>query len=60
MKSRKFPSFNEAIAYLESKGELKYWGWEGQTEGYYVYTYLFEGVTYNLAIFKDGKVEIRE
>jgi hypothetical protein len=60
MKSRKFPSFNEAITYLESKGKLDFYGWEGQIEGYYIYNYTTEGILYRLKIFKDGKVEIRE
>jgi hypothetical protein len=60
MKSRKYPSFNEAIADLESKGKLEYFGWEGQTEGYYVYSFTTKGILYRLRIFKDGKVEIRE
>jgi hypothetical protein len=60
MQSRKYPTFQEAITYLESKGTLIYGGWEGQTEGYYIYNFTFKGIVYRLKIFKDGKVEIRE
>jgi hypothetical protein len=60
MKSRKYPTLQEAITDLKNKGELDYYGWEGQTEGYYIYNYTTEGILYRLRIFKNGKVEIRE
>ncbi|MDB5055057.1 MAG: hypothetical protein JWM44_3107 [Bacilli bacterium] len=61
MKSRKYPSFNEAITYLKSKGDLKYWGWEGQTEGYYVYSYVtHKGVKWHIDIYKNGLIKYRE
>lgn len=60
MKSRQFPSFDEAIAYLESKGELKYWGRVGIRAEICYYTLTIGRVKYMLYVHEDGKVEIRE
>jgi hypothetical protein len=60
MKSRKYPSFQDAITYLESKGELKYWGRIGLKYEICLYSYIIDGVKYTLNITDDGKVEIRE
>jgi hypothetical protein len=58
MKSRKYPSFNEAITYLESKGELKYWGRiDAET---CIYTYQCKEGFFRLYVHDDGLVEIRE
>jgi hypothetical protein len=59
----KFESYEAAMTYIKERdygNTLKYWGWEGQLEGYYVYTFITGGVKYHLAIYKNGKVEIRE
>jgi hypothetical protein len=58
MKSRKYPSFNEAITELEKIGKLHYWGRiDADT---CLYTYTVGGEMFRLYIFEDGKVEIRE
>lgn len=60
MKSRKYPTFDEAITYLKSKGELKYWGRIGDKAEICHYTYKCNGELFRLNIYDDGKVEIRE
>lgn len=60
MQSRKYHSFQEAITDLESKGTLKYWGWMGTIDGYYLYTFVIKGVRYELEIYKVGLVKIKE
>jgi hypothetical protein len=59
MKSRKYPSYEAAIADLESKGKLEYGGWEGQLDGFYIYSFqLTGGLKYILFIYKNGLVKI--
>jgi hypothetical protein len=60
MKSRKYPTFQEAITHLESKGTLTYWGRIGRKAEICLYSYIIDGVSYDLNIYDDGKVEIRE
>lgn len=58
MKSRQFPSFNDAIAYLESKGELRFHGRAGSYAEYCIYTLTIGIRVYELKIYMDGKVEV--
>jgi hypothetical protein len=60
MKSRKYPSFQEAITDLSSKGKLKYWGRIGDNFEICLYTFRYRGFDYTLNIYDNGKVEIRE
>lgn len=55
----KFESYEAAMIYLNERGTPTYWGWEGQTEGYYVYSFVANtGIKYSLAVHKDGLVRI--
>jgi hypothetical protein len=61
MQQHQFESFEAALAYLNERGTPTYWGWIGQLEGYYLYTFVAQtGIKYTLAVYKNGKVEIRE
>lgn len=61
MKSRQFPSYEEAKKYLEERGTLQYFGRAGINYEYCVYTLtLHNGIKYHLSVYDDGKVEIRE
>jgi hypothetical protein len=58
MKSRKFPSFNEAKEYLNSSGgEVKYHGVIGYNE-YYCYTLTIGAIVYHVDIYPDGRLEV--
>lgn len=60
MQSHQFESLEAAITYLEERGTLKYWGWEGQVEGYYVYTYIdLKGFKWDMNVYKSGKIEYK-
>lgn len=60
MKSRKFPTFDEAIQYLEAAGELKYFGRAGLSCEYCVYTLTVNGRKYYVDVYDDGKVVVKE
>lgn len=57
-----FESYEAAIEYLKERDygdTLKYWGWGGQLDGYYTYTFTAKtGIKYLLAVSKDGLVRI--
>jgi hypothetical protein len=60
MRQHQFESYEVAKAYLEERGTLTYWGWEGQMDGYYVYTFVAKnGIKYHCDVFKDGLVRVR-
>jgi len=57
---RKFPSFEEAIAYLEERGKLTFFGWNGLENEYAVYNYQHhDGRRFHVNVYKDGKIEVR-
>lgn len=61
MKSKQFPTFNEAMEYLKERGELEYFGRIGQHAETYVYNLkLPTGMIYHLLVHDDGKVEVLE
>lgn len=61
MKSRKFESFDAAIAYMEERGKLEYFGRIGRHYACYIYTlHLHTGWTYKLRVYDDGLVEVVE
>jgi hypothetical protein len=61
MRSRQFPSFKEAIAYLEERGRLEYFGRAGLNYEYCVYNFHHnDGYMYRVNVYDNGKVEIRE
>jgi hypothetical protein len=55
MKSKQFPSYEEAESYMKERGELKYWGTEGNA---YVYTLTIGIKVYHLLLEDDGLVEV--
>jgi len=58
MKSRKFPTYDEAKAYLESVGKLQFFGRVGNNAEIYVYTLTIGAKEYHLNVYADGKVEL--
>jgi hypothetical protein len=60
MKSRQFPSFQEAIDYCKSKGDLQYFGREGPHDNYIkcVYTLTVGMQIFHLFIHDSGLVEV--
>lgn len=60
MQTRKFPTFEEAKAYLEERGRLEFFGTIGWNPQYFVYNlYLHDGRTFHINVYEDGLVEIR-
>jgi hypothetical protein len=57
MKSRKFPTFDDAKAYLESRGKLDFFGKVGDRDQCYVYTLTIGVKVYHLLV-TDGLVEV--
>lgn len=61
MRSRKFPTFDEAIKYLEERGKLEYFGRVGYRAEQCVYTFFHrDGRVFGLRVHDDGKVEITD
>jgi hypothetical protein len=59
--NRQFHSFDEAIAYLEERGRLQYFGRAGEKFEYCVYKInLHDGREYRINVYLDGKVEVIE
>ena len=60
-KSRKFPTIEKAITYLEERGKLEYFGRAGQNYEYCVYKFTHKyGMVYHLSVYDDGTVVIRD
>jgi hypothetical protein len=55
MKSKQFPSYEEAVTYMNERGEVKFWGTEGKA---YVYTLTIGIKVYHLLVHDDGLVEV--
>jgi hypothetical protein len=55
MKSKQFPSLEEAEAYMKERGDLKYWGTELKA---YVYTLTIGINVYHLLVHDDGLLEV--
>jgi hypothetical protein len=56
MKSKQFPSLEEAEAYLNSRGGvLKLWGTEGKA---YIYTLTIGSKVFHLKVHENGLVEV--
>jgi hypothetical protein len=60
MRQRKFESIEAAEAYLEERGELKFWGRIGHNAEICLFSYKHQGWEYTLYIYMDGLVQIRE
>lgn len=60
MRARQFGSFDEALAYLKSKGEAKYWGRIGDNHEINLYTLTTGGREYTLYVYQDGRVEVQK
>jgi hypothetical protein len=62
MKSHQFPSFQSAIDYCNSKGELKYYGREGPHDNYVkcVYTLTVGRTVYHLYVYDSGFLEVTD
>ena len=58
MKSRKFPSFDDAIKYCEERGSLKYYGREGQHFEYCIYTLTIGNKVYHVNIHDNGLLDV--
>ena len=58
MKSRKFPSFNEAVSYCEERGSLKYFGRQGDKFEYCVYTLTIGVKIFHINIYDDGRLDV--
>ncbi|MDB5054922.1 MAG: hypothetical protein JWM44_2972 [Bacilli bacterium] len=58
MKSRKFPTFDEAKAYLESRGKLEFFGKVGDRDQCYVYTLTVGVKVYLIFVWNDGLLEV--
>jgi hypothetical protein len=58
MKSKQFPTFEEAKEYLNSSGgEVKYHGVIGNNE-YYVYTLTIGAIVWMIDIYADGRLVV--
>ncbi len=55
---KKFPSFDDAVKYCESRGKMKYFGRVGYNHEKSVYTLYRESKTYYVSIRDDGLVEV--
>lgn len=60
MKSRQFPSFEDAVRYCEERGSLKYFGREGSNFEYCVYTLTIGNRVYHLFIYANGKLVVTD
>ena len=60
MKSRQFPSFDDAVKYCEERGSLKYFGREGSNFEYCVYTLTIGNRVYHLFIYDNGKLVVTD
>lgn len=61
MKTRKFPTYDEAITYLSERGKLEFFGRVGDRAEIYIYKFtLHSGKIYRLNVYQDGNVEVRE
>lgn len=60
MRSRQFDTFDDAIKYLEERGELKYFGRIGNRNEICPYSFVHKGIKYSLNVHLDGLVQIRE
>lgn len=60
MKSRQFPTFEAAIAFLEERGKLEFFGREGHNCDIFIYNFTCEGRLFHLWIYENGKVEVKE
>ena len=59
MHTRQLQSFEDAVQYMEERGELSFHGRAGRDYEYCVYTIkLFSGKRYRVNIYDDGKVEV--
>jgi hypothetical protein len=58
LKHRKFPTIDDALAYLKSHGTLTYYGRLDAITNYY--TYVHKGRFYPLYVYDNGLVEWRE
>jgi hypothetical protein len=58
MKSKQFPSMEEAKAYMMERGKLTYFGTEGWNPEKYGYTLTIGVRVYHLFMYKDGLVEV--
>lgn len=58
MQSKQFPTFDEAKAYLESRGKLVYGGREGTDANTYVYTLTIGIKVYHLFLYEDGLLKV--
>lgn len=58
MKSRKFPTFEEAKAYMEKAGVVKFVGRDGDQYQTYIYTLTTGSKIYQIKLSQDGHLEV--
>lgn len=59
MKSHKYDSYDEAVKFLKSKGQLKFWGRIGNMAEIHLYTINVDFNEYTVYVYEDGLVEIK-
>ena len=58
MKSRKFPTFEDAKAYMEKAGEVKFFGRAGERYTQCIYTLTVGSRVYHISLHDDGLLEV--
>jgi hypothetical protein len=58
MKSKQFPSLEEAKEYMKSRGKVTYWGREGTDAKTYVYSLTIGVMVYDILLHEDGLLEV--
>ena len=60
MKSKQFPSLEEAQAHMKERGDLKYFGREGTDAKTYVYTLTVGMIVYGILLESDGYLRVTD
>jgi hypothetical protein len=60
MKSKQFPSLEEAKSYMKSRGKVTYWGREGTDAKTYVYSLTIGHIVYHILLESDGYLRVTD